>query len=255
MMQEAGNRVKYFSFYDWNWPWLQHGFSTRQGGVSEGEFHSLNLARSTDDTRENVQENRHRWLKELKLYGHKLVMGEQVHRSNIRAVNFSSPALIPETDGLFTDEKIALMGLFADCLPLYFVVPSRLVIGLVHAGWRGTLLKIGPVSFKFLQELWGIMPSEVLVGLGPSIGSCCYEVGEDVVKDIEDRFLECIRFVDEAYYLDLPYLNKLQLLEAGIREENIYGSRMCTACLEEEFYSHRRDTGRTGRMAGVVALV
>jgi YfiH family protein len=218
-------------------------FSTRVGGVSEGPFASLNLGRLTADDPERVDENRRRVLDEVGADPARLALNRQTHSATIR------PAKAGRTgepgDGLWTDEPgVPLLALAADCLPIALARTGGdgPAVAVLHAGWRGLLEGIVGAGAEALD-------GRAAAAIGPAIGPCCYEVGEEVAEPFRARFgADVVR----GRNLDLWTAAERALREAGV--ERIERVDLCTACHPELFFSHRRDAGVTGRQ-GVVALV
>lgn len=246
---------------------VSHGFSTRLGGVSTGIYASLNLGLSKDDRRENVLENRRRFLQALGLDLADLVAAQQVHGTRVAVVTArdrgrggrDSATEIPSTDALITAERgIALSAYFADCVPLFFLDPQGPAISLAHAGWKGTVAAIGQKTLARMGEEFGTEPSRCLVAIGPSIGPCCYEVDGPVLEALAAAFPYWRELVTlkggGKGQLDLWETNRRQLMEMGVKEENIYISRLCTACNERLFFSYRAHNKRTGSLAAVMSL-
>jgi len=254
LMIFQGGKVKYLSFSDWNWPWLIHGFSTRWGGVSNKEYRQLNMA-GRGDNASNIRKNRALFLKEMGLINPRVFMGEQVHGTNIKMVNQESSTIKRNTDGLLTKEsQNVLLAFFADCVPLFLVVPEYKTVGIIHAGWKGTAQKIASRAVEFLCKNLEIGPDKIRAGLGPAIGPCCYEVGAEVAeKFLEKEIISRPR--KKRFFLDLPQVNIFQLEDAGVPAANIGKSGFCTACNPHLFYSHRRDGEKTGRMASLIAII
>jgi YfiH family protein len=223
-------------------------FSTRLGGVSEGEFESLNLGILTDDDPDRVVENRVLLCDAVDADPESATMAWQVHGN---AVTEAQPHGIVERrtfercDGLWTDRAgQAMMLLTADCYPVAIArtngAPALCVL---HVGWRGLLEGIADSGVSVLGD------GPLAAGIGPGIGPCCYEVGEEVAELFRKRFGADV--VGDGR-LNLAAATERALREAGIGE--IAGTGHCTACEPELFFSHRRDQGRTGRQ-GVVAYV
>jgi YfiH family protein len=151
------------------------------------------------------------------------------------------------------------MILVADCVPILISDPSKGVIGAVHAGWKGTLEGIAQKTVEALQGLFGCSPEDLVVGIGPSIGPCCYEVGPEIVSRAEEVFRTnkdpVIRgAADNKSYLDLCKANLLQLTKAGIPEQNIELAGVCTGHHRNRFYSYRIEKGQTGRFGVGIVL-
>ncbi|MBI4744382.1 MAG: peptidoglycan editing factor PgeF [Actinobacteria bacterium] len=236
-------------------------FTTRNKGVSKDCYDSLNLAFHTGDERENVIKNR---LKLIEAFGFKesfLTCAEQVHSSRCVFVSeeqagsggFDHRESLKNTDGLITNLKnVPLTLFFADCVPVVMVDKHNFVAGIAHAGWKGTYEEI---SKKMLVEITGEYNSafsEISVFIGPSIGSCCYEVDESLSDAFKRKFKGV--GLKNKRNLDLAEINKYQLIELGVLEENILSLDICTSCNSDLFFSHRRDK-KTGRQAGIVALL
>jgi purine-nucleoside/S-methyl-5'-thioadenosine phosphorylase / adenosine deaminase len=218
-------------------------FSTRVGGVSEPPFDTLNLGRLTGDL--EVRENRHRLAAALGLDPREVLIGRQVHEAHVQRHDapmslsaFAEPAPgLPEADGHATDRPgLAPLVFVADCLPV--ALAGDRGVAMVHCGWRG--MAAGIVE-RGVEEV-GARAAAV----GPGIGPCCYEVGDEVL----DAFADLGGGIADGRMLDLREVARRLLAQAGVDEVEI--SDLCTSCHPELFFSHRRDNGRTGRQAGVV---
>jgi YfiH family protein len=222
-------------------------FSTRLGGVSEGPFTSLNLGILTDDDEESVVENRKLLAGALGLSPRRVVIGRQVHGAELAVhavpqdpAPFPEPgAEIPEVDGHVTAEPgLAPLVFVADCLPVALSGPGG--IAMLHCGWRG--LEAGIIA----RGATAVKATEAAIG--PGIGRCCYEVGDEVLA----AFAGFGDGIAAGRMLDLVEIARRQLSAAGV--ERIESADLCTSCEEELFFSHRRDSGRTGRQVGLVWL-
>ncbi len=254
MMDLAGIRIPFFHFSQWKWPWLGHGFSSRWGGYSSGALRELNLAGKEEDIA-TIRKNRALFLDELGLINPRLITGEQVHGLGLSWVDPNRGEFFREVDGLFSSfSGTAVMAFFADCVPVFFAVPGHQAAGIVHAGWRGTAAGIVRKAVGKLTDDLKISPGEIFAGLGPAIGACCYEVGPEVASQFSPEFLYS-PLQGEHLLLDLIKANIFQLEDAGLPTANIEKSGLCTSCNPHLFYSHRRDRGKTGRMAGLVAII
>jgi polyphenol oxidase len=219
-------------------------FSTREGGVSEGPYASLNLGRATADEPERVNENRRRLCAEVGAEPDALAMNYQHHSADVLRARAGSRD--ERGDGIWTDERgLPVLALAADCLPIALARAngSEPALALLHAGWRGLLEGIVPAGVSALGG------RTVAAAVGPAIGPCCYEVGEDVA----DRFRR-------AFGLGLYRDGRLDLWTAAERALRAAGCvrvdrvDLCTACSPERFFSHRRDEGITGRQ-GVIGRI
>lgn len=161
-------------------------------------------------------------------------------------------------DGMITNKPgVLLTTYYADCVPLYFFDPQTSAIGIAHAGWKGTMLKIGVIIVNEMKKNFGTNPKDCIAVIGPSIGPCCYEVDYRVLQPMKKsypNFSKIIRQKNGRTFLNLWEANKLSLQESGLQNINIYISKLCTYCSHEHFFSHRRDMGKTGRMAAVIGL-
>ncbi|MDF2908158.1 MAG: hypothetical protein K0R34_3479 [Herbinix sp.] len=253
-------------------PYLKHGFSTRIGGVSDGMFSSMNLGRGLGpikDEKENVVENYRRISKSIGIDVNSIVISQQVHKTNIRVVTEEDrgkglfiPRDYEEIDGFITNKPgITLVTKYADCVPLYFVDQKKKAIGLTHSGWRGTVAGIGRCTVEELQMQYGCEPSDIIAVIGPSICSDCFEIGEDVAIEFEKAFPRAydsniLSKIGESgkYLCDLWAANRQILLNAGLREENIHISGVCTCCNDDLLFSHRKTAGKRGSLAAFLAI-
>ena len=244
-----------------------HGLTGRLGGVSQRPYASLDMALHVGDDPEAVWANRQRFLCALGLRATDLVTPEQVHGTHIERVGRAEAGRgsrdyqdsIAKTDALITDEPgLPLMLCFADCTPVLFFDPEHKAVGIAHGGWKGTLGRIAQQTVEHMQDEFRTDPAKLLVGIGPAIGPCCYEVGSEVAEQFCTAFpgheTELIHDHAGRAHLDLWQANRLQLLEAGLRADHIDSSDTCTACQHQWFYSYRADGSVTGRMAAVIAL-
>ncbi len=264
---KKGNNIMYFampSFDETNM--VKHSFTTRIGGYSAENFQALNLGRKTGDTDENVCNNYNSIFEELGLDMKKIVVSDQIHSDNIHIVRSDDKVIgnisdntLDGVDALITDvQDVVLVTYYADCTPLFFLDTKNRVIALAHSGWKGTVSKIGLKVVQTMIEHFDSDVNDIIAGIGPCIGPCCYEVDDPVI----DRFKETLNYksyfkhkYDDKYDLDLTEANKLVLLEAGLPLENISLANLCTHCEEDYFYSYRRDNGTTGRMCEIMSLI
>jgi polyphenol oxidase len=224
-------------------------FSTRLGGVSEGDYESLNLGVLTGDEPDRVVENRRRLCDAVGADAETATMALQVHGTRITEAE-PRGVVTPGTDyepcdGLWSErEGQAMLLVTADCLPVALARENgRPGLAVLHVGWRGLLAGIADAGVGALGE------GGVVAAIGPGIGPCCYEVGEEIAGPFRERFGDD---VVRGRNLDLPEATERALREAGV--ERVERNRHCTACEPELFFSHRRERGRTGRQ-GVVALI
>ncbi|WCK53066.1 peptidoglycan editing factor PgeF [Aneurinibacillus sp. Ricciae_BoGa-3] len=262
------NESVHLAAWEKMWPGISAGFSTRNGGTSSGEFDSLNCGLHVGDRVEHVVENRRRLARQNGFSFSSWTCGEQVHGDRIvyiaeeqaGAGRESREDAIPSADGLLTDKRnVFLASFYADCVPLFFYSPRFQVIGVAHAGWKGTVARIGQKMALQMKEQWGIQPEDIYAAIGPSIHSCCYEVNDLVADKIKEVLgekaqdvLESVR--TEKYMLNLQETNRILLLEAGIPHAHIEVSQLCTGCRTDLFFSHRKEGGKTGRMTAFIGL-
>ncbi|MBM7624961.1 peptidoglycan editing factor PgeF [Sporohalobacter salinus] len=246
---------------------VTHAFSTRLGGVSKADFAELNLAFHTEDEEDNIIKNRQRICNELGVDYHNIVAGEQIHSDNIEIITkndqgrgaFEYQDSISETDALITNEAdVILTSYYADCVPIIILDPVKEVAALAHGGWKGTVKKIGQKTVLKMKQEFGSHSEDILVGIGPSIGPCCYEVDDyviDLLKQSFDYWEELVvKTGDNSWKLNLWQTNSRQLQDIGVLKENIIISEICTACNVDQFYSYRAEDGATGRMASLIKL-
>ena len=225
------------------------GFSTRWGGVSKTPFNDFNLAFHVDDNKNDVRQNRKLLTRELEIESQNIAWMNQVHSDNIEIVEGGGEVM--ETDGIIAKQQdLALLVLVADCIPILFWDLKRKVVAVAHAGREGSYRNIaGKMIEKFKKE-FNSNPTDIQVFLGPSIQKECYEVGEDIVEAFRNKWGE--KYIYQKTNLDLPTLNKDQLLKEGVLSENISLSQICNHC-DRNYFSYRREQ-KTGRFAGVVVL-
>lgn len=248
-------------------PFIHHAFSTKHGGVSKWEWTSMNFAFSRGDKSENVIENYKIFSKAAGFDYNTLVTSSQDHNTFVRPVTSNEYGIgiwkekdILSVDALITNEpNVTLVTHYADCTPLFFVDVKQKAIGLAHAGWRGTVGRIGEKVIKKMTELYSTNPSDVIVCIGPAISACCYEVD----RDCADNFyaltdLDVSAFVfpknGKKYMLDLLEANKQIVINSGVLEENIVKSDLCTKCNSDLLWSHRATNGKRGTMCAFMCI-
>jgi YfiH family protein len=259
LKQQGG--VFYYSFpHMEEWPELTQAVLGRFGGVSEGPFASLNLSYAVDDDPGRVRTNRATAARSLGWNPAQFVSARQVHGRRVGQVvreMVGGPDL-PDTDVLVTNEPGMLLLLkFADCVPVVLWDPVRRVIGLAHAGWRGTVLGAPAAAVEAMVEQFGSSPEDILAGIGPSIGPCCYQVGPDVEKMAAHVFAGAgvlQRGDDEEVRFDLWSANSETLMRAGVNEEKVVKAGICTRCRSDLFFSHRASGGTAGRFGALVGI-
>jgi len=281
-------------------PWLVHGFSTRLGGSSRAYGKgNLNLGFTPDDSRAAVERNRAAFLREIGAVTRQrsasrntshtgtssvwpLITLRQIHSDLIHCVD-AIPDQPLTGDGMITATPGLLLAIqTADCLPVILVDAKRHVVGVFHAGWRGTVKRIVEKGVGEMQRCFGSRPRDLKAAIGPGIRGCCYEVGEEVRTKFESQFAYGASLfhevkesdpVREKYpllfltarapghsdlpkkiFLDLVEANRRQLLDAGVPRKNIEASPLCTNCRPDLLFSYRAERGKTGRLMGVAGI-
>jgi len=261
-------------------PWLVHGFSTKPGGVSDQNAEKvLNLGFTEWDTKENVLENRRRFQSALGASDMKLIALKQIHSDVIHLFD-APPPVICQGDASVTNRPGILLGVqTADCVPILLVDPRKRAVAAVHAGWRGTLARIVAKAIGKMQMQFKSKPADLLAAIGPSIGGRCYEVGTEVATQFLSQFADAPDWFDEfrtgdepnpiqwlnmmppghqpppkSVLLDLRKANRAQLLGAGLRDQNIFISDLCTACRRDLLFSYRKEGPQSGRLLSVIGL-
>ena len=245
----------------------------------------LNLGHSESDTRANVARNRKDLLLHLAAGKSTLVTLQQFHSGLIHQVTAANAAQVAtlKGDGLITNQPGLLLAIqTADCVPVLIVDPVNRAVGAFHAGWRGTAQRIVERGIGLMRVRFSSDPARLHAAIGPSIGQCCYSVGEELVHEFDSQFAYSRDLFREVYdsdpvkmrypmlfltarapghsdigpqtHLDLPEANRRQLLDAGFKAANIWSSGECTQCHPEKYFSHRGEHGFTGRMLSVIGI-
>lgn len=246
---------------------VKHAFSTRLGGVSKGACSSMSFGFSLGDNRQDVVANYDIFCRAFGADSKRAVLSHQTHTANLKVVTEEDIGKgifvdrdYSDIDGLVTDCKnTVLVTQYADCTPLAFYDPVKKVIATSHAGWRGTVKEIAARTVELMQSRFGCDTADILCGIGPSISSCCYEVDDPVISEIDklsylDLSLCYTSKGGGKYMLDLKEVNRQILIHSGIRSENIDVSDLCTCCNADIFHSHRATGGNRGTLALMIAL-
>jgi polyphenol oxidase len=233
---------------------VPHAISTRNGGVSPVPFASLNMSVSTGDDPCNVRANRERFFQNLGVEKGQVTAAHLTHGKAVTCFRSGDNVEVPEyfdSDAAISNRRgLRIFMTFADCVPIAFADTRGRHIGAAHAGWRGTALGIGPAVVRAMTEQFGVTPQDLHVGIGPSIMACCYEVRDGVLDVFAREGRTAVATKHGALWrLDLQETNRRMLIEAGVSEDAIDVSRLCTACHVGRFFSHRAEAGRTGRFA------
>ncbi|MBF1272950.1 peptidoglycan editing factor PgeF [Oribacterium sinus] len=249
---------------------LQHGFSTRKGGVSKEHLASLNLSFSVEDAKENVLENFRRIGERFGKTPEDFVLSKQSHETKVlkvgtkdRGKGITKDRDYEGIDALITDEEGIILSCFsADCVPILFYDPIHKAVGACHSGWRGTKGKILQNVVEEMRKHFSSNPAEVLIAIGPSICKEQYVVSEDLALSFledypdlgEDTASPIQRISKDKFQLDLWDLNRRIALDSGIKEEHISISGYCTMENPELFFSHRYSQGRRGLQGAFICL-
>jgi YfiH family protein len=243
--------------------WMLHGFSLRFDPELNRD---LSLGLNDYQPTEIVLENRKRLARAISGRDIPLITLRQIHSDGIVTIRGQRPfAAVPEGDALITVQTGILLGIqTADCLPVLLADPVRKVITAIHAGWRGLLKRIIMKVIERMQTDFSTVPVDCLAVIGPGIGACCYEVGEEIIQAFSKEFAGKEPFSHSfnqknlstraTRSLDLVAACKHQLLESGVPQSNIFSAQSCTSCRTDLFFSHRAEGKKTGRMMGVIGI-
>lgn len=250
------------------------GFTGREGGISKPPYDSLNLAYHVGDDPNDVLDNRRLLLNKLGFENGSWTCAEQVHGKRVAVVReedrgkgyIDRSSAFQDTDALVTNVPgMLLTSFYADCVPLYFMDPVKKVIGLAHAGWKGTVQAIAEEVVHVMETEFGSQRTHIYGAIGPSIGGCCYEV-DDTVMDKVRPILDGISQVPATSFIESPSqnagktmlnlkeLNRIIMIKAGILPTHIEYTSWCTSCHTDKFFSYRTEGGVTGRMASWIGL-
>lgn len=246
---------------------VNHCFTTRQGGVSEGMFASMNLSFTRGDDPAAVTENFKRIARIMNAEADDFVFTDQTHTVQVKKVGsgdrgkgITKEKTFFNIDGLITNEpSVVLAAFYADCVPLYFLDPVKKAIGLSHSGWRGTVGQIGKVTVEAMTREYDTDPGDLICGIGPSICRDCYEVGSEVAEEFEKEFYQDKKeiLLDQGngkYLLNLWLANEIVLRRAGVKKECIHTTNICTCCNPELLFSHRATKGKRGNLGAFLSL-
>lgn len=245
---------------------VNHGFSSRIGGVSNLAYSSLNLGINTKDEKENVTKNFSLFTGALNIPLEDTVLSDQVHDDKIYIADKKdcgkgviTASDIKGVDALITNQKgVALATFYADCTPILMLDVKKKVIASVHSGWRGTLLQIGKKTVQKMIKEFSSKPGDIICAIGPSIKKCHFEVNKEVYTQFYDTFgtlaEKNTKQKNDKYYIDTDAINVEMLASLNIPLKNISVCPLCTFCNNDLFFSHRADGGITGRMCAMIEL-
>jgi len=228
-----------------------------QKDVSEG--YEFSLALHTNENPNSILKNRESLQKQFPQM--QFIVANQTHSDHIKIVTHNheqgwrdSSTAINDCDALITNQpNIMLTILTADCVPILLFDPKKNIISAIHAGWNGTKKNIVFKTVNKMKEQFGVDPKDIIAGVAPSIGRCCYEVGKEVAQHFFEDASSFTK-VGDKYMLDLPHINQQQLLKAGVLAKNIELSHICTACEVKNYFSYRKEQGCSGRFMSMIGL-
>lgn len=239
---------------------VNHCFTTKHSGTSCGKISGLNLGFRCGDERKNVEENYRLVAEDMGFQYENITAGKQTHSSNIRIVTeddlgkgVSQVSDFDEVDALVTNlRNVPLVVFYADCVPILLAEEDAGVIAAIHSGWRGTVSEIAGRAVDIMKSEFGAYPEKIKAAIGPSIGPCCFETGEEVSSQFDKRFVKPVS--GEKALVDLWSANKEILLRKSLEEKNIEVLKLCTMCNSDVFYSYRAHKDKTGRMGAFIEL-
>jgi polyphenol oxidase len=248
---------------------IVHFVSSREGGVSQDEYNTLNISLKGNDDKAHILHNRQKLADTLQIPLEYFCFAQQTHEDVVAVIDkkdkgrgvYSQEDAMPQTDAMITQESdICLVVMSADCVPILLYDQKQKVIGAVHSGWRGTVKKILSLTVQKMIDVYHSNPKDILVGIAPCIGAEAYQVGEEVVQAVQEAFGTIEGYTQThpqtgKKHLDLIYANQRQLLNLGIPTENMETSGFCTYQNADVFYSYRKSQGKTGIFASGIMLV
>ena len=261
--------VGYLTFKEFEkYKFIKHAFSTKLGGVSKNEFSTMNLSFTRGDNEEDVVKNYEIFSSALNFDINKIFRTSQVHGTNIKMITENDISensclktnVFEKTDGLITNlQGIVLQTFHADCPAIFMFDKVKKVVGVAHAGWRGTVAKVSENLLSAFLENYNSDKNDIICGLGPGIGKCCYEVSEDIFPYFENLNLENYfsysKKNGEKAFVDLLEVNRQVLINAGLNKNNIFKSDVCTMCNKDLLFSHRATYGKRGNNSAFIKLL
>jgi YfiH family protein len=259
MQFNQSGAIKYYTFASLDNQGLYHAVFTRNGGFSPAPWHSLNFGASVGDDVKRVGQNRENALRAIHVNPVSVYDVYQVHSTEIVKTELPLPpgAVHIKADAIITQHpNVTLLMRFADCTPILLFDPNKRAIGIVHAGWIGTVEKIAKKVVIAMVENYGSDPGDIIAAIGPSIGPDHYTIRKDVLDRVKTSFPHNVNQViinnNNDIYLDLWKANQIILSEIGVRKIEI--SEICTNCNLNDWYSHRGEHGKTGRFGVILGL-
>lgn len=244
--------------------YVKHLFTSRLGGVSQGSFASLNFSLKREPEKSHIYENFRIIARTLGVEYESIVIANYCHGDGVEIVGkeqcgfgLTRPNELPPCDSLIVKEPgVTAVTLHADCVPVFFADVKKRFAGVCHAGWKGVYSRIAQkTAHKLICEL-GMRPEEMIIGIGPHIHSCCFEVQEDVLSLFREEFGPfCLVQREQRRFVDLSLALLSQLAEEGIPPYNVTVAQECTKCRDDLLYSHRRDGQNAGAMASLIQII
>jgi YfiH family protein len=251
--------IRYFTFESLEGERIKHAVFTRRGGVSPEPWASLNVGGLRGDDPGRVYQNRVKSFNEVGRDPESVYDVWQIHSADVIWTTGSRPASVRhrKADAILTDRpEVTLFMRFGDCVPILLHDPVKKAIGIVHAGWMGTVKGIISEAVQTMQSAYRSSPGDILAAIGPSIAVHHYEVGADLVGKVKEQFgAEANEFLlqeKDSTYFDLWQANRYLLEKSGVKKIEISG--ICTACNLQDWFSHRGEKGETGRFGALIAL-
>lgn len=256
---EAG-ALRYFQFEQLSKAPVTHAVFTRRGGVSQGAYAELNVGATVGDEREHVLENLDRCFAAANRPRNSLFDSWLVHGTAALVAGAPRPpewGRPPQADIILTNKpEVTLFMRYADCVPIVYVDPVKRAVALAHAGWRGTIQRVAAKAVEEMAVHYGSLPKDLLIGIGPAICVDHYEVGPEVVAEVQNAFggiaESLLPHHNGSVHFDLVAANRLVLEEAGVKTIEV--SNECTFTNQQDWFSHRGSGGKTGRFGALLAL-
>lgn len=256
------NGIKYYKIDAFDGA-AKHCFTTRAGGVSKNEFSSMNLRFNCNDKKENVLKNFEIICNQIDVNYKDLVLSKQVHEDNVVKVTSKDKGngIIYENkfesaDALICAEKgVPIATFYADCVPVMFLDKKNRVMAMAHSGWKGTVKNISGRTINTFVADYNSRVCDITAAIGPSIGVCCFEVGDEVAEIFLEKFGDEVLEKHEKWHVNLQKAVHMDLKSAGVPEENITIAGICTSCSSDLLFSHRASNGKRGNLAAIMELI
>ncbi len=256
---QAGE-LRYYTFDGLGAAGVNHAVFTRQGGVSSGPYESLNVGSTVGDDLAHVRMNLDKAFAALQRDPQSMFDSWLVHGTDVQVARAPRPAdwaRPPKADIIVTDRpEVTLFMRYADCVPILLYDPQQQAVAVAHAGWRGTVARVPAVAVAALTQHYGSRPQDLLAAIGPAISAERYEVGDEVVRQVQDVFAaqaeELLPVYGGSTHFDLVAANHLILQQAGVHTIEV--ANLCTASNPQDWFSHRGSGGRTGRFGALITL-